>query len=185
MFQSDTCLLSLPVSWGHQTQWEYYIRSPLVERNSYAAIRRSPHVNSLTCQMSGITAGVCLIIVSHLSVSLTLQSLSVAICFTRFNNIGSLNSGHRGYLFGLYGSQNKALIFLYIINWFVRAESVCLNQDNFCPLSEDNPSYPLSNITHLSIVASPYTSVSRSPDFDVIFRLEARDIRRGCVWRLR
>jgi len=34
----------------------------IVEHNSYAAIRRSPHVNSLTCQMSGITAGVCLII---------------------------------------------------------------------------------------------------------------------------
>ena len=33
-----------------------------VDRNSYAAVRRSPHINSLTCQMSGITAGVCLIV---------------------------------------------------------------------------------------------------------------------------
>ena len=48
-----------------------------------------------------------------------------------------------------------------------------------------NPSYPLSNSTHLPIVASPYISVSRSPDFDVIFRLETRGIKRGCVWRLR
>lgn len=67
----------------------------------------------------------------------------------------------------------------------MRAEYVCLNRDNFCLLSKDNPSYPLLNSTHLPIVASPYTSVSRSPDFDVIFRLEARGIRRGCVWRLR
>jgi len=63
--------------------------------------------------------------------------------------------------------------------------TVCLNQDNFCLLSKDNSSYPLSNSTHLHIVASLYTSVSRSPDFDVIFRFEARGIRRRCVWRLR
>jgi hypothetical protein len=48
-----------------------------------------------------------------------------------------------------------------------------------------NPSYPLLNSTGLPIVASPYTIVSRFPDFDVIFRLEARGVRRGCVWRMR